>query len=643
MINKIAFKETIGHTKIFKSAFIFCILLISVGIFLYGKTIGFDYLWDDDLLFLQKNELLTKPLSWSMLAQPVLEGTTYMRPLVFLSWYIEFNIFGQNPKISHAINVIIYLFNVLLVFSILVKILKNKNEKYIYEKAFLGALIYCVHPLLIESTAWVSGRFDLMCTSFILLATLTAISNVKCKAIIIATFTLLALFSKELGVIAPLVIFCICMSVFADNKKSFLINAKEIIFSNIRLCVILVCVMVFYFIIRKLSMHDIYHDALTLNYYKTAIFTKMLPLVTLREYFLLAVFPFNGLGIFHPESTIEFDSASILFKNFVTFVLFMAVIWAAVVSMSSWAWMLMASFFSIILVLHFIPMTINDNIAQERFMALPLAYICIAFVLLPWKALNNLLPNFKISVKKISAYGLLLGWIVIASLVSFTYIPMWRTSLLLWSWAHSQYPELLIIRHNYMEAALTAGRSDLFEKEINRLQKKYSGLELGEQALYANYLLRIDDPESMKYLEGLFYAYPDFHLLNISPSKYWISSWSSMGGAYYDYSIGKIIFYFDLSRGLKYNKIAQWYLKSSQLVEAQYIESAILYLLGDRSGSMEILAKNNGIYFYNRTRMQTAAETIIKKYCENIEEKNIGDNKNCQNSSEWLDLMRNYH
>jgi len=67
-----------------------CVLLIGLGLFLYSSILSFEYVWDDTLLFVDKVSLLNEPLSWELVSQPVLFGTSYFRPLVFLSWYAEF-------------------------------------------------------------------------------------------------------------------------------------------------------------------------------------------------------------------------------------------------------------------------------------------------------------------------------------------------------------------------------------------------------------------------------------------------------------------------------------------------------------------------------------------------------------------------
>ena len=99
--------QTIFTAK--KNIILSLLLLTGLAVLLYAQTLNFAYVWDDSLLFLDKTALLNEPLSWSLLTDPVLPGTTYMRPLIFLTLYIEFNVLGQSPAISHAINLIIFI------------------------------------------------------------------------------------------------------------------------------------------------------------------------------------------------------------------------------------------------------------------------------------------------------------------------------------------------------------------------------------------------------------------------------------------------------------------------------------------------------------------------------------------------------
>src|SRR5690606_9896601 len=118
---------------------------------MYLQTLGFEYVWDDPLLFLDKTALVNEPLSWQLLVEPVLPGTSYMRPLVFLTLYAEFNLLGQSPMISHAVNLFIFVFDVLLVFMVGKRVIESVGLSSPVLRSWIAAILYVLHPALVES------------------------------------------------------------------------------------------------------------------------------------------------------------------------------------------------------------------------------------------------------------------------------------------------------------------------------------------------------------------------------------------------------------------------------------------------------------------------------------------------------------
>src|SRR5690606_30756277 len=92
---------------------------------LYAQSLSYGYVWDDTLLFVDKTALVNEPLSWALLSEPVLPGTSYFRPLMLLSMFTEFHLFGQQPAVSHAVNVGIFLINALLVYLLALQLVRK--------------------------------------------------------------------------------------------------------------------------------------------------------------------------------------------------------------------------------------------------------------------------------------------------------------------------------------------------------------------------------------------------------------------------------------------------------------------------------------------------------------------------------------
>ena len=91
---------------------------------------------------------------------------TYV-PLPLLSYAIEYRFFGSNPLPFHITNLVFHLLSVLLVFQ-LFRLLKI-NILF----AAAGALLFGIHPMRVESVAWIAERKDIFYSFFYLAALVT--------------------------------------------------------------------------------------------------------------------------------------------------------------------------------------------------------------------------------------------------------------------------------------------------------------------------------------------------------------------------------------------------------------------------------------------------------------------------------------
>lgn len=128
-------------------------------------------------------------------------GGLYYRPLSYLTFLIDKSVFGLNAFSLHAENVIVHLANTLLVFFIIQRLLKFEESKPSPKAAFIGSLLFGLHPLVTESVNWISGRTDLIMGFFLLISVFCLIQyriSDKKYLIWLAAFSFLcALLSKE--------------------------------------------------------------------------------------------------------------------------------------------------------------------------------------------------------------------------------------------------------------------------------------------------------------------------------------------------------------------------------------------------------------------------------------------------------------
>lgn len=137
-------------------------LLLSVfvcALIAHGAAIWCGWIWDDDS-YVTANSIVHSPDGWLTLWIP--GSTPQYYPLVFLGFWIEHAIFGLEPLWFHLINVLMHASSAALLFTIL--------RRLEVRHAFWIAAIFAVHPMGVESVAWVTERKNVQSMLFALLA-----------------------------------------------------------------------------------------------------------------------------------------------------------------------------------------------------------------------------------------------------------------------------------------------------------------------------------------------------------------------------------------------------------------------------------------------------------------------------------------
>ncbi len=155
----------------------FYVLLLGIVLLVYANSIFNGYNYDDTLV--TQNQPLTAEASFSSIHR-IFTGSYYKdsighsfgyRPMVLLSFVIEHALLGESPLISHAINVLLYLGSVLLLFSFLKKLIGEEKTMI----ALVAALLFAVHPVHSEVVASIKNRDEILAFVFAVSAGLMAI------------------------------------------------------------------------------------------------------------------------------------------------------------------------------------------------------------------------------------------------------------------------------------------------------------------------------------------------------------------------------------------------------------------------------------------------------------------------------------
>ncbi len=142
-------------------AFLVGLLILAVTAAVYWQITRFRFVNYDDYEYVVKNPRVHAGLTADNIRWMFTE--TYFanwHPLTWISYMLDAEIFGIDPWGYHLTNLILHAANALLLFHV-VRALTGSLWK-----SGLVAAIFAVHPLHVETVAWVSDRKDLLCTLF---------------------------------------------------------------------------------------------------------------------------------------------------------------------------------------------------------------------------------------------------------------------------------------------------------------------------------------------------------------------------------------------------------------------------------------------------------------------------------------------
>ncbi len=192
-------------------AWILPALIAAATFLLYSGSLRFQFVYDDRMQILD-NPLL---LSWQYLGKLFTSNVwafagpafpaNYWRPLFMVWLLINHTLFGFNPAGWHFAAVLCHVGASLLVYKLGRRLLGDGVT------AALAALLFAVHPALIESVAWVSGATDSLLALFFLPAFLCYLearrSGARAKLAASLALYALALLVKETAIMLPLLVF----------------------------------------------------------------------------------------------------------------------------------------------------------------------------------------------------------------------------------------------------------------------------------------------------------------------------------------------------------------------------------------------------------------------------------------------------
>ena len=195
-----------GHPKSWLTDLLVCLGLVAVTWAVFGQTLTYDFVNFDDHVYVYENPLVVRGLS----AETVIGAFTHTHarnwhPLTTLSHMLDCQLYGLNAGSHHLTNVILHTISVLLLFLVL-----KQMTAALWQSAFVAAL-FAIHPLHVESVAWIAERKDVLSAVFFMLTLAAYFQYTRAPStlryLLVALLFAFGLMSKSMLVTLPFVLF----------------------------------------------------------------------------------------------------------------------------------------------------------------------------------------------------------------------------------------------------------------------------------------------------------------------------------------------------------------------------------------------------------------------------------------------------
>jgi tetratricopeptide (TPR) repeat protein len=188
----------------YKTIFI-CSALALTTLGVFWQVRSFDFINYDDDKYITNNEHISSGLNWNNIVWVFTnEHVGNWHPLTGLSHILDCQLFGLKPGPHHLVNLLFHIANTLLLFIVL-----RRMTAAFWQSAFVAAL-FALHPMHVQSVAWISERKDVLSTFFWILTMATYFSytqkNTVARYILTLVLFATGLMAKPMLVTLPFVL-----------------------------------------------------------------------------------------------------------------------------------------------------------------------------------------------------------------------------------------------------------------------------------------------------------------------------------------------------------------------------------------------------------------------------------------------------
>jgi len=399
------------------------IILIFITLAVYWQVNQFDFISLDDSRYVTQNIHIQSGITKDTIRWTFTGTDKLWTPLLWLSFMLDYRLYGLNAGGYHVTNLIFHILSTLLLFWLF-----HRMTGELWKSAFVAAF-FALHPLHVESVVWVSERKDVL-SAFFWMATLclyvfyTEKPAVRRYLLVLCAFVL-ALMSKPMVVTLPVIMILLDywpLKRFESRKDNlFLWQLKE---------------KLPFFILSAILSFVTFYDSLKIDNGEHFPFASRFAnaIVALVKYLARTFWP-HDLAAFYP-----FPSQIPLWQVLVAAFLIIAIAVATIVMVKrlpylfvGWMWFAITIF----------PVTgimypIWLYAMADRYHYLPSIGLS---VMMAW-GVPNLFPNDKMRKKILFPTAII--FLILMSATTWKQCGYWKNSITLWTHASR------VIKNNYL-------------------------------------------------------------------------------------------------------------------------------------------------------------------------------------------------
>jgi hypothetical protein len=208
--------ETAHTNRTSHSAVVFLLLLSTafIAFWTYREALGYYFTAPDSMTLIETSRVGSLGEIVNILSKPLMSGTgfdrmgSFYRPVATLSYSLDYALWGLNPLGYHLTDIGLHVSVTVLVFLLMLNLTHGERAM-----AWLAAILFATHPILVESVPAIPRRQDLIAGLFLVLSLLffrkhlatTPLRRLACLTLSLLC-CILAIGAKETGVVvAPLI------------------------------------------------------------------------------------------------------------------------------------------------------------------------------------------------------------------------------------------------------------------------------------------------------------------------------------------------------------------------------------------------------------------------------------------------------